>query len=68
MINNRPKVDFITPRLSNLNPPLKTLLIHYKFSAGLVGDDIFNWEVIIIGPPETLFEGNYFIEKLFIYK
>ena len=28
------------------------------FSAGLVGDDIFNWEVIIIGPPETLYEGK----------
>ena len=30
----------------------------YIFSAGLVGDDIFNWEVIIIGPPETLYEGK----------
>ena len=29
-----------------------------SFSAGLVGDDIFNWEVIIIGPPETLYEGR----------
>ena len=26
MINNRPKVDFITPRLSNLNPPSKPYL------------------------------------------
>merc|ERR1711953_600888 len=34
------------------------------FSAGLVGDDIFNWEVIIIGPPETLYEGGYFKANL----
>ena len=23
-----------------------------------MGDDIFNWEIIVIGPPETLYEGN----------
>jgi len=34
------------------------------FSAGLVGDDIFNWEVIVIGPPETLYEGGYFKANL----
>lgn len=34
-------------------------LAHPVFSAGLVGDDIFNWEVIIIGPPETPYEGKY---------
>ena len=32
-------------------------LFIWKFSAGLIGDDIFRWEVIIIGPPETAYEG-----------
>jgi len=35
--------------------------LYEKFSAGLVGDDIFNWEVIIIGPPETAYEGSKII-------
>lgn len=31
------------------------------FSAGLIDDDdIFRWEVMIIGPPDTLFEGGFF--------
>jgi ubiquitin-conjugating enzyme E2 G1 len=31
------------------------------FSAGLVDDnDIFKWEVLIIGPPDTLYEGGFF--------
>ncbi|KJE95386.1 ubiquitin-conjugating enzyme E2 [Capsaspora owczarzaki ATCC 30864] len=31
------------------------------FSAGLVDDsDIFKWEVMIIGPPDTLYEGGFF--------
>lgn len=31
------------------------------FSAGLVDDDdIFRWEVLIIGPPDTLYEGGFF--------
>lgn len=34
------------------------------FSAGLIGDDIFRWEVIIIGPPETAYEGGYFKARL----
>jgi len=31
------------------------------FSAGLVNDDsVFEWEIIIIGPPDTLYEGGVF--------
>ncbi|XP_019738128.1 ubiquitin-conjugating enzyme E2 G1-like isoform X1 [Hippocampus comes] len=31
------------------------------FSAGLVDDnDIFQWEVVVIGPQDTLFEGGFF--------
>jgi len=31
------------------------------FSAGLIDDDdIYRWEVMIIGPPDTLFEGGFF--------
>jgi ubiquitin-conjugating enzyme E2 G1 len=31
------------------------------FSAGLVDDgNIYEWEVMIIGPPETLYEGGFF--------
>jgi len=35
------------------------------FSAGLVDDtNIFEWEVIIIGPPDTLYEGGFFKARL----
>ncbi|KAJ1993302.1 Ubiquitin-conjugating enzyme E2 15 [Dimargaris cristalligena] len=35
------------------------------FSAGLVDDDnIYEWEVMIMGPPETLYEGGYFRARL----
>ena len=27
-------------------------------------DNIFNWELMIIGPPDTLFEGGFFSAKL----
>jgi ubiquitin-conjugating enzyme E2 G1 len=31
------------------------------FSAGLVDDsNLFEWNVTIIGPPDTLYEGGYF--------
>jgi len=31
------------------------------FSAGLISDeDIYKWEVLIIGPPDTLYEGGFF--------
>uniref|UniRef100_A0A914CSK7 UBC core domain-containing protein n=1 Tax=Acrobeloides nanus TaxID=290746 RepID=A0A914CSK7_9BILA len=31
------------------------------FSAGLVDDNnIFKWEVLVIGPPDTLYEGGFF--------
>ncbi|KAJ9524532.1 ubiquitin-conjugating enzyme/RWD-like protein [Haematococcus lacustris] len=35
------------------------------FSAGLVDDsNIFEWQVTIIGPPETLYEGGFFNARL----
>eukprot|EP00607_Mallomonas_marina_P005998 CAMPEP_0182428146 /NCGR_PEP_ID=MMETSP1167-20130531/21059_1 /TAXON_ID=2988 /ORGANISM="Mallomonas Sp, Strain CCMP3275" /LENGTH=146 /DNA_ID=CAMNT_0024610845 /DNA_START=96 /DNA_END=533 /DNA_ORIENTATION=+ len=34
-------------------------------SVGLGEDDnIFNWELMIVGPPETLYEGGFFSAKL----
>jgi len=31
------------------------------FSAGLINDsDFFKWEILIIGPADTLFEGGFF--------
>ncbi|VDD97325.1 unnamed protein product [Enterobius vermicularis] len=30
------------------------------FSAGLQGDDIYKWEVLVMGPPDTLYEGGFF--------
>lgn len=35
-----------------------------SFSAGLVDDDIYKWEVIIMGPPETYYEGGYFKARI----
>ncbi|CAL7947134.1 unnamed protein product [Xylocopa violacea] len=35
------------------------------FSAGLIDDnDIYQWEVLIIGPPDTLYEGGFFTAHL----
>ncbi|XP_054748777.1 probable ubiquitin-conjugating enzyme E2 7 [Lytechinus pictus] len=35
------------------------------FSAGLVDDDdLFKWEVLVIGPPDTFYEGGYFKANL----
>ncbi|KAJ1928348.1 Ubiquitin-conjugating enzyme E2 15 [Tieghemiomyces parasiticus] len=35
------------------------------FSAGLVDDsNIYEWEVMIMGPPDTLYEGGYFRARL----
>ncbi|KAF5402382.1 Ubiquitin--protein ligase [Paragonimus heterotremus] len=35
------------------------------FSAGLVDDEnIFKWQVLIMGPPDTLYEGGYFRAEL----
>lgn len=31
------------------------------FSAGLIDDsDLFKWEIVIMGPPDTLYEGGFF--------
>ncbi|CAD7092489.1 unnamed protein product [Hermetia illucens] len=39
------------------------------FSAGLIDDnDIFRWEVLIIGPPDTLYEGGFFKAHLYFPK
>jgi len=39
------------------------------FSAGLIDDDdIFKWEIVIYGPPETLFEGGMFKAHLLFPK
>lgn len=34
------------------------------FSAGLANGDPFEWEVLVIGPPDSLYEGGYFKTKL----
>ncbi|KAJ3123982.1 Ubiquitin-conjugating enzyme E2 R2 [Nowakowskiella sp. JEL0407] len=34
------------------------------FRVGLVDDNIFEWEVGIIGPPQTIYEGGYFLSTL----
>lgn len=35
------------------------------FSAGLIDDDdIYEWDVMIIGPPDTFYEGGYFKARL----
>jgi len=42
----------------NRNPP-------EGVSVGLVDDDnIFQWELLIVGPPETLYEGGFFKARL----
>ncbi|KAI9229492.1 MAG: ubiquitin conjugating enzyme [Piptocephalis tieghemiana] len=35
------------------------------FSAGLVDDsDIYQWEILIMGPPDTLYEGGFFRARM----
>ncbi|KAK9693705.1 Ubiquitin-conjugating enzyme E2 15 [Basidiobolus ranarum] len=35
------------------------------FSAGLVDDsNIYEWEIMILGPPDTLYEGGFFTAKM----
>ncbi|KAF8890662.1 ubiquitin-conjugating enzyme [Infundibulicybe gibba] len=35
------------------------------FSAGLVDDDnLYEWEILVIGPPDTLYEGGFFKARL----
>jgi len=30
------------------------------FSAGLIDDNILEWQIMIVGPPDTLYEGGFF--------
>ncbi|KII84104.1 hypothetical protein PLICRDRAFT_168176 [Plicaturopsis crispa FD-325 SS-3] len=35
------------------------------FSAGLVDDDnLYEWEILVIGPPDTMYEGGFFKARL----
>ncbi|CAG8665282.1 7371_t:CDS:2, partial [Paraglomus brasilianum] len=46
-----------------LRKQLKELTKHpvEGFSAGLVDDEnVYEWEIMILGPPETLYEGGFF--------
>lgn len=45
-----------------LRKQLKELTKHPVdgFSAGLANDDLFEWSVTVLGPPETLYEGGFF--------
>jgi len=56
MAENTQAVLLLRKQLSELNKhPVE------GFSAGLINDeDIFRWEVMIIGPPDTLYEGGFF--------
>jgi len=56
---------------SNSNLILKRQLIELQkkpvegFSAGLVDDDnLLEWEVMIIGPVDTIYEGGFFKARL----
>lgn len=48
---------------------LRALALEYKslqeepvegFRVKLINDDLFEWEVAIFGPPDTLYQGGYF--------
>ncbi|EGO28541.1 hypothetical protein SERLADRAFT_459079, partial [Serpula lacrymans var. lacrymans S7.9] len=57
-------------------PPSNTLLLRRQlaeltkhpvegFSAGLVDENnLYEWEILIIGPPDTLYEGGFFKARL----
>ncbi len=51
-----------------LRKQLKELTKHPVdgFSAGLANDDLFEWSVTILGPPETLYEGGFF-QATYVY-
>jgi len=34
------------------------------FSAGLVDEDIYHWEIMIMGPPDTFYEGGMFKARM----
>ncbi|KAL7412132.1 ubiquitin-conjugating enzyme [Mrakia frigida] len=60
-----------TPQSTNSNLILKRQLMELRkkpvdgFSAGLVDDDnLLEWEVLIIGPPDTLYEGGFLKARL----
>lgn len=43
-----------------LNKELRKIKENTSFSVGLIDDDIHRWEVIILGPPNTLYENGLF--------
>ncbi|TRY99291.1 hypothetical protein DNTS_003986 [Danionella cerebrum] len=66
------RLSFLYIRFKIMTEPQSALLLRRQlaelnknpvegFSAGLIDDnDLYRWEVLIIGPPDTLFEGGVF--------
>ena len=48
-----PQSSSLSPALLSLRPPELTKKPVEGFSAGLVNDSLFEWQVTIMGPPDT---------------